>query len=285
MSRKSNHVFLYLHIRKDNGLIFYVGIGVGKRPYNFKGNQRGWRWKQVYEDAGGCEVKILCENLTWKRACELEILMISFYGREITGEGNLVNFTKGGDGRYGTKKTQEEINKIKDKQRKTYDEYVSQLEEKWGFNLSIDRETFTKEYENGKSLITCECTLHGTFTRRASDLVSNRKQGCYDCMKLQKSNKMKTYSSNRTKTHLENLSKSKRGKNHQTKEYVERLKVEMVGSNNHFAKLTDDDVRFIRKNHKVRDKNYSVVALCKKFNVSKGTIHSVINFTTYTNVV
>ena len=43
-------------------------------------------------------MKVLLENLTWERACEIEIKMISFYGRADLGLGTLVNWTDGGEG-------------------------------------------------------------------------------------------------------------------------------------------------------------------------------------------
>jgi hypothetical protein len=279
----SKNVYLYLHTRKDNGIIFYVGIGVDNRPNEFGKGQRNERWYEVYQEAGGCDVTILYDDLTWGRACELEIMMISFYGREITNEGFLVNITKGGDGTLGRKKPQDEIDRIVDKQKKTYDEFVSQVEELWGFDLQVDREIFNREYYNQKSKITLECTHHGVFQRRASDIVSKRKSGCPDCMKIRKSNAMKSYV--RTEEYRRKSSESKKGINKQTKEYIERLKVDMIGSNNHFAKLSDDDVRFIRMNHKVRDKDFSVTSLAKRFGVSKGTIHSVISGKTYSNLI
>ena len=276
---------LYIHTRKDNGMIFYVGIGVGKRPYNKGKGQRSYKWLEIVEDAGGFDVTILKTKMTWEDPGDLEVKMIAFYGREDKGLGPLCNLTDGKDGCLGRVMPDKQKKSMVDKQRKTYDEFISQVEELWGFDLQIDRETFNREYYNQKSKISVECVHHGTFQRTASDIVCKRKKGCFDCMKEQKSHKMREYSSNRPKTHRDKISSSKKGKNNQTKEFTQRLKTTMVGSGNFFAKLKDNDVRFIRKNHKVRDKDFSVAALARMFNVSKGTIHSVINLTTYTNVL
>lgn len=47
------------------------------------------------------------------------------------------------------------------------------------------------------------------------------------------------------------------------------------------AKLTKDDVNFIRNNFKRRDKEYGINALAKRFNVERHTITKVINRKTY----
>jgi len=68
----------------------------------------------------GYEVQILKTDLTWEDACELEMILISYYGRKDLNKGKLVNKTDGGDGtigchstRKGVKRSDDTINKIK----------------------------------------------------------------------------------------------------------------------------------------------------------------------------
>ena len=86
---------LYMHTRKSDGRIFYIGIGSKKRPYQKR--DRNSHWQNTVK-LHGRNVTILVENLTWERACELETIMISFYGRADLGLGPLVNWTSGGEG-------------------------------------------------------------------------------------------------------------------------------------------------------------------------------------------
>jgi hypothetical protein len=86
---------LYVHRRKDNNEVFYVGIGNEKRPY--RKQSRNQFWHNVV-DKYGYYVQILKDNLNNNDAMELEELLISEYGRRDLGEGNLVNLTNGGDG-------------------------------------------------------------------------------------------------------------------------------------------------------------------------------------------
>jgi hypothetical protein len=107
---------LYQHIRKTDGIIFYIGIGDNKRPY--KKSSRNKYWDHTVKKHG-YNVRVLVDNISWNRACELETIMIAFYGRKDLGLGNLVNMTDGGEGTTGSiisKETREKIgNKTKER--------------------------------------------------------------------------------------------------------------------------------------------------------------------------
>lgn len=85
---------VYRHL-KPNGEVFYIGIGDSKRAHSKKGRSQFWR---RIVDKYGYEVQVLKENLTWEDACELECILIDYYGRRDLGLGNLVNLTDGGEG-------------------------------------------------------------------------------------------------------------------------------------------------------------------------------------------
>ena len=89
---------IYRHL-KPCGEVFYIGIGkTSKRPYSKK--HRSKFWKDVVAKYG-YEVQILKKDLSWQDACELEILLIAYYGRRDLGLGTLVNLTDGGEGCVG----------------------------------------------------------------------------------------------------------------------------------------------------------------------------------------
>lgn len=101
---------LYRHIRLDTNQVFYIGIGKDeKRAYNKRG--RSYRWKDVAYN-NEYEVQILKRDLTWEDACELEIMLIAYYGRLDLGTGILVNMTDGGEGVNGVIRSQETKDKI-----------------------------------------------------------------------------------------------------------------------------------------------------------------------------
>ena len=89
---------IYIH-RKPCGQVFYVGIGKPSRAYDKNG--RSLFWRKTINKYPNYEVIVLKRNLTIEDACELEILLIDYYGRKDLGLGSLVNLTNGGEGVIG----------------------------------------------------------------------------------------------------------------------------------------------------------------------------------------
>jgi len=120
--RKSNikprDFYVYLHRRNDNGAVFYVGKGHGKRSIEKSG--RSNHWKNIVSKHG-YTIEIHSDCLLEWYSYELEIELISYYGRE-----NLCNQTDGGDGTKGSKRnfSQEHKKKLSDSQSgKTYSDF------------------------------------------------------------------------------------------------------------------------------------------------------------------
>jgi len=86
---------LYRHL-KPCGEVFYIGIGISKkRAYSKYGRNKHWlNTVNKY----GYEVQILTNNIEYDLAKELEINLISYYGRKDLNLGKLVNMTDGGEG-------------------------------------------------------------------------------------------------------------------------------------------------------------------------------------------
>lgn len=90
-----NKYYIYLHIRKNDCLPFYIGKGCGKRAYNIHGRSNLWKkFTKKYEYI----VTFLKTNLSNEDAFKLEIEYIKLYGRRNKGNGSLLNLTDGGDG-------------------------------------------------------------------------------------------------------------------------------------------------------------------------------------------
>lgn len=87
--------YVYVHKKKTNGEVFYVGKGSGKRAWSSSGRNELWeRTANKY----GWFVEIVENNLQDWYAFELERDLISFYGRRDIGDGSLTNMSDGGDG-------------------------------------------------------------------------------------------------------------------------------------------------------------------------------------------
>ena len=78
---------VYFHINPIKNEVFYVGIGNIKRPYQTR--SRNKHWKHVVNKYGYI-IKIIHENLSWDKACELEIKYINEFGRKDLKLGQLV---------------------------------------------------------------------------------------------------------------------------------------------------------------------------------------------------
>lgn len=98
LKREQKRYCLYLHFSKTTGKVFYVGIGLLRRP--FEKTKRSQFWNNVAKSEGFI-AKIKYENLDWNEACYWEKFYISIYGRRDLGTGILVNMTSGGDGSVG----------------------------------------------------------------------------------------------------------------------------------------------------------------------------------------
>lgn len=93
--------YLYRHIRLDNNVPFYIGIGVDKN-YNRANSKksRNSHWNSIV-DKTEYEVEILFEHDDYDFIKEKEVEFISLYGRKDLGAGTLCNKTDGGDGCLG----------------------------------------------------------------------------------------------------------------------------------------------------------------------------------------
>lgn len=108
---------VYLHRKKNDNSIFYVGIGLSKNRANYF-RDRNPHWTNVFNKYG-VQVDLIAEDITIDEARELEMLII-----ETIGVDNLTNITLGGEGAFGLKHSDESKKKIglKSKGRRHTDE-------------------------------------------------------------------------------------------------------------------------------------------------------------------
>jgi hypothetical protein len=85
--------YVYAHFINDQTDIpFYIGKGTGGRGYSRIGRNSEW----ITESTNGFVVKIIKDNITELEAFDLEIDLITKYGRRDINTGYLVNKTSGG---------------------------------------------------------------------------------------------------------------------------------------------------------------------------------------------
>jgi len=92
--------YTYIHTRKDNNTVFYVGKGKGKRAFDRSGRNK--HWYNVVNKAG-YKTDICAYWPTEEQALEHEKFLIACF-KELS---TLVNKTAGGDGISGYRHTEE----------------------------------------------------------------------------------------------------------------------------------------------------------------------------------
>lgn len=143
-------IHVYRHRTLDSHNVFYVGIGSLERSQSKKG--RNQLWKRIANKHGFySEIIHSCESR--EEAGELEMLLISEYGRLNTKTGILCNMTIGGDGVIGL--SDESKKSISEKLKKYYKENpvknrVISEEHKKKLSISQSKRTGDKNSFYGK---------------------------------------------------------------------------------------------------------------------------------------
>lgn len=98
--------YVYVHRRKSDGSIFYVGKGCGRRAWT-KSNRSIYWWN--IKKKHGFEVDIIIQELSEVCALSMEVATIS----RVSALGNKIcNLTKGGEGVSGLKHSEYSRNKM-----------------------------------------------------------------------------------------------------------------------------------------------------------------------------
>ena len=85
---ESNRYCVYIHRRKDNNQIFYVGHGTARRPNASCKYTRSKQWLQLVEEAQGRTVEILHSGISKDTAVEIETLLIESLEGLINSKNN-----------------------------------------------------------------------------------------------------------------------------------------------------------------------------------------------------
>lgn len=90
---QKNRYYVYLHLKKTDSTVFYVGKGTANRAWNFK-HRTNPHWQHIYAKHG-CDVVIVARDMPEVCALSLERALIRVYGK------TLCNLTDGGEGASG----------------------------------------------------------------------------------------------------------------------------------------------------------------------------------------
>lgn len=129
---------IYRHIRLDKNEVFYIGIGCNKRSHD-KSN-RSKHWKNIVSKTN-YEIQVLKFDLSWKDACELEKILIDYYGRKDLKTGLLINMTDGGEGSVKavvSKETRLKLSKVHKNKKQSSDHIKKRTNSLIGRKLSSE---------------------------------------------------------------------------------------------------------------------------------------------------
>lgn len=163
-----NNFVVYLHKRKNDNSVFYVGAGSKQRPFL---KSRSKEWARIVRESG-LVVEIVKDGLTKKESFELEKQLILQYGRIDLNTGCLINCSEGGPGCSGisNKSREKKIESLKS---------VKKTEE-WKRKISEGHKGIVKSEE---------------WKRKIADSLRGKKLSEETRAKMRESNKSKEISS------------------------------------------------------------------------------------------
>jgi hypothetical protein len=106
--------YVYEHIRKDTGAVFYVGKGSGKRCNHFV--NRGKFWNNFCKSKDNVEVRLPIKNVDEEFSLLAEVELIDLYRRRGV---RLVNISDGGEGTSGWIPSEETRKRIGEANKRT----------------------------------------------------------------------------------------------------------------------------------------------------------------------
>lgn len=83
---KDSRFCVYLHRRKDNNEVFYVGHGTERRMKAACKYTRSKRWIDIVQKSGGFICEVYKNGLTKQEAVDLEIIVAANYSSLINGK-------------------------------------------------------------------------------------------------------------------------------------------------------------------------------------------------------
>lgn len=100
-----NNYYVYIHKKKDNDAIFYIGISCQDKFKRAKTSiGRNNLWSKIVAKHGFYS-NILVSNISKENAIKIEVFLIKVFGRIDNNTGCLANLTDGGDGSYNCPKS------------------------------------------------------------------------------------------------------------------------------------------------------------------------------------
>lgn len=179
----SNEFYVYIHRKKSNNDVFYVGKGKGKRAYDT--SSRSEYWKRVYLKHGRI-VEIIESGLSECDAFELEKEMIIFYRNN---GYKLANLTDGGEGAKWSDIAKQSLKDVWISRKQQFEERPPELDGK----LSLHHRRFCSKRMRTTRLRALQLVVGNllkidkirvSFSKSATGKVGNSKVSCDSVRKV-----------------------------------------------------------------------------------------------------
>lgn len=148
-AKVTSRYYVYVHRRKTDNSVFYVGKGTSSRAWNFQNRNEYW---QNTSTKHGVTVEIVYDGLTEKEALDLEIDLIEGFS---TFGSKLCNLTSGGESPIFSDDTRKKLSMARKGRRFTPEHRKS---------LGLSREGKPREDMVGQNNINCDSVVY-TFSR------------------------------------------------------------------------------------------------------------------------
>lgn len=168
---------VYRHI-DNNNKVFYIGIGKNEsRAFDY--HHRSNFWKR-YSKKHGVNTEVIIENISFDDAKELEMLLISEYGRKDLKNGNLVNMTDGGEGSLnriqGENEKEKRANSLRGKKR-TIEQRKTMSDARKGIVFSEEHLKNLSESHKGN----CSANAFKVKHIETKEVYRSLREGCIKC--------------------------------------------------------------------------------------------------------
>lgn len=158
--------YVYVHRKKTNNEIYYVGKGRNRRAWVLSKSARNLLWNKIH-NKHGTVVEIILSNLTEEQAHSIEKDYILFYGRRNNKTGVLANMTDGGEGTTGFVASDEYKKNVSERYSgESHPRYDKRI---WTF-YNVDTEEIVKDtrynFATNNPHINVDSMFHGNHSSR-----------------------------------------------------------------------------------------------------------------------